>query len=180
MNPKMTTPREVVAWLLLASVPVVTYVLVPLPLADHVALALVLCATGLLVARRWPRLRAVVGVLSLASSFRYLAWRLDGTVVVEASTDGLASVSLLGAELFGLFLLVTGYFQATFARTRPVGTLPLAEDQPTVDIMVPSYDEDVNILRRTLVGATAIDYANKRVFLLDEQPPCETCATNWA
>ena len=169
MNPDVTPTRDVAAWLLMASVPVVAYVLVPLPLADHVALALALCATGLLVARRWPRFRPVVGVLSLAVSFRYLAWRLDGTVVLEPSLDGLASVSLLGAEVFGLFLLVTGYFQATFARARPVGPLPPVEAQPTVDIMVPSYDEDVSILRRTLVGATAIDYARKRVFLLDEQ-----------
>ncbi len=177
--------RALVGMLLLAAAPVAVYALVPLPLDDHLALALVLCAVGMVIAKQYPARRAVVGILSLAVSLRYIAWRLDGTVVLSASMDGFASVSLLGAELFGLFLLVTGYFQATFARARPLGRLPPLEAQPTVDIMVPSYDEDVNILRRTLVGATAIDYARKRVYLLDEQRRpavrdlCEELGVTW-
>lgn len=39
---------------------------------------------------------------------------------------------------------------------------------PTVDILIPTYNESVSILRRTIVGCQAIDYPKKEVYLLDD------------
>jgi cellulose synthase (UDP-forming) len=40
--------------------------------------------------------------------------------------------------------------------------------QPSVDILIPTYDEPVFILRRTIIGCQAIEYANKKIYLLDD------------
>ena len=39
---------------------------------------------------------------------------------------------------------------------------------PTVDIFIPTYNEPAFILRRTVIGCQALDYANKKVYLLDD------------
>lgn len=153
-----------------AAAVVLGWAVAPVGLAEHVALSGLLCAVALIVAQRFPAERAMVAVLSMAASARYIAWRLDGTVILAATPDGAASLALLGAELFGFGLLVSGYLQLAFTRPREVLPLPSEPSKlPTVDVFVPSYDEDVEILRRTLTGAVAMTYPNKRVYLLDEQ-----------
>ncbi|MFS8119384.1 MAG: glycosyltransferase family 2 protein, partial [Microcoleus sp.] len=39
---------------------------------------------------------------------------------------------------------------------------------PSVDIFIPTYNEPAFILRRTVIGCQALDYANKKVYLLDD------------
>ena len=39
---------------------------------------------------------------------------------------------------------------------------------PSVDILIPTYNEPDFILRRTIIGCQAIDYPNKKVYLLDD------------
>jgi len=37
-----------------------------------------------------------------------------------------------------------------------------------VDVFIPTYNEPVDIVRRTLIGALAIDYPDKRIYVLDD------------
>jgi cellulose synthase (UDP-forming) len=177
----------------LALLPVLLWTWLPLPLHAHLLGSIALCAVAVLVARHLPAYRFVVPVLSVAATARYMAWRLDGTVLVEASVHGAASLLLLGAEAFGSFLLLAGYAQTAFARPSSPswgGGAPPPRNAPptrwpTVDVMVPTYDEPVGILRATLVGALAMDYPAKRVYLLDEQRRpemkalCEELGATW-
>jgi cellulose synthase (UDP-forming) len=39
---------------------------------------------------------------------------------------------------------------------------------PTVDVLIPTYNEDLEVLERTIVGAKSIDYPNTRVWVLDD------------
>lgn|GEM_PF-6103913 len=39
---------------------------------------------------------------------------------------------------------------------------------PAVDIFIPTYDEDLNVLEKTLVSALAIDYPNFKIWVLDD------------
>ncbi|HEY3764998.1 MAG TPA: glycosyltransferase [Gaiellales bacterium] len=50
---------------------------------------------------------------------------------------------------------------------RPTVRPPLIET-PSVDVYVPTYDEPEEVLRATLTGCAAIDYANYRVWVLDD------------
>jgi cellulose synthase (UDP-forming) len=40
---------------------------------------------------------------------------------------------------------------------------------PSVDIFIPTYNEPEFILRRTILGCQALDYANKKIYLLDDK-----------
>ncbi len=156
--------------LLLGAAPLLLYALLPLALQHHLALSLLAMGVGLGIAKHRPRWRLVAGLLSVAVSARYIIWRGTDTLYWEWSADGVSSLALYGAEVFGFFLLVAGYFQTSF--TRPRLPVPLPTDGrplPSVDVLVPSYNEELEIVRRTLTGATAIDYPNKKVWLLDEK-----------
>lgn len=49
-----------------------------------------------------------------------------------------------------------------------------ASNAPTVTILVPSYKEDPQVIRRTLLSAALQDYPRRRVVLLVDDPPCPT------
>ncbi len=153
-----------------AAVPVLVYATLDLPLEDHLVLSLVLMALGLFLARHVPSLRVAVGLLSVAVSARYVWWRGTETLYWELSVDGAASLALFGAELFGFLLLLTGYFQTAFTRPRAPMSVDLSRtDLPSIDVFVPTYNEGVDVVRRTLTGAAAMEYPNKKVWLLDEK-----------
>ncbi|MEN0060816.1 MAG: UDP-forming cellulose synthase catalytic subunit [Myxococcota bacterium] len=157
--------------LLLAVVPLGAYAMVHLPLAAHLGLSLGLMGTGLLLLRRFPKLRIAALLLSAAASARYLYWRGTETLFIELSPDGLLSLALFGAELYGFVILLGGYFQTAIVTDRRPPSLPTnPEDLPSVDIFIPTYNEPIDVLRRTVVGALGIDYANKTVYILDDTP----------
>ncbi len=171
-------PNRTALLLVFAVVPLVAYALLRLPLQHHLAISLVLMGVGVAIARHAPALRLVVGLLSIATSARYIWWRATETLIWELSFDGATSTALFGAEVFGFLLLLAGYFQTAFTRPRAPVPLPFSglvdgkhggRPLPSVDVFVPTYNEGVDVVRRTLTGAVAIDYPNKTVWLLDEK-----------
>ena len=140
------------------------------PLEFHVVLALVAIAIGLVVTRILPEYRLVSVVLSLAMSLRYILWRGLETLNLDSGfANATVSLLLYGAEIYTVFVLIGGYFQTTlFLDRRPV-PLPSDPDRlPWVDVFIPTYNEGVDIVRRTAVAAMAMDYAKKRVWILDD------------
>lgn len=136
----------------------------------HVVLALLAVATALVVTRVLPEYRLISVVLSLAMSLRYILWRGLETLNLDAGLlNAVVSLLLYGAEVYTVFVLVGGYFQTSiFLDRRPV-PLPKDPDQlPWVDVFIPSYNESVDIVRRTAVAAAAMDYVKKRVWILDD------------
>ena len=157
--------------LLLAVVPLGAYATIHLPLAAHLGLSLGLMGMGLLVLRRFPRLRIAALLLSVAASGRYLYWRGTETLFLELTPDGLLSLALFGAELYGFVILLGGYFQTAIVTDRRPPPLPTdSKALPSVDIFIPTYNEPVDVLRRTVVGALGIEYPNKTVYILDDTP----------
>lgn len=161
--------------------PLVIFVVFPLPVRAHIVLSLLLVAVGLITSAKFPKMRIVVVVLSLAASFRYILFRGTETLALDNWQDGITSVLLYGAELYALLTLVGGYFQtAIVRRNRPVpldGIPP--ENLPSVDIFIPTYDEDAHVLRPTVLGALSIDYPNTRVFVLDDGRKIQGDARAW-
>src|SRR5262249_57587957 len=98
-------------------------------------------------------------------SVRYFYWRLTSTLNLDGPLDGVVSILLLGAEVYGVLVLFLGYFQTIELERRPPAPVRAL---PSVDVFVPTYNEPVEIVRRTLIGAIAIDYPRKQVFLLDD------------
>ena len=157
--------------LLVAVVPLGSYALVHLPLGAHLGLSIGLMGIGLLILRRFPRLRIAAMLLSVAASGRYLYWRAAETLFLEFTADGALSLALFGAELYGFLILLGGYFQTAIVTDQKPPPLPTdLWLLPTVDVYIPTYNEPIDVLRRTVVGAMAIDYPKKRVYILDDTP----------
>jgi cellulose synthase (UDP-forming) len=162
-----STPLTILA-LAVVGVPILAFVTASLDPRAHVALSAGLVAFGL-VASTIPKLRITVMLLSVSVSARYIWYRATDTLVFEATPDGAVALLLFAAEAYAFIVLLLGYFQTAIARRRtPIPFDASRADLPTVDVFVPSYNEDVDLLRDTLEAAKAMDYPRKKVWLLDD------------
>jgi cellulose synthase (UDP-forming) len=118
------------------------------------------------------RLHLFLVVLSAMTTVRYLYYRTTYTLNFGTAVDAVFSLLLYGAELYALGTLFLSYFQTLRLRDRqPVSLQTFPLDQwPTVDIYIPTYDEDVAIVRKTVLAAVATDYPakKKQVYVLDD------------
>jgi cellulose synthase (UDP-forming) len=110
--------------------------------------------------------------LSMVTTMRYLYYRTTYTLNFDNFINGLFCILLYGAELYAIITLVLAYFQ----------TIKIQERQPVdlanfpqhkwfkVDVYIPTYNEDVEIVRKTALAALALDYPvdKKRVYVLDD------------
>jgi cellulose synthase (UDP-forming) len=154
---------------LLALVIVVT---VPLPGPAQGVLTLAGAAAFIILNRFRSRLVTVVLVmLSVAITSRYLFWRVTQTLEFETFLGGVLSVGLILAEFYAATLLFLSYVQLTWPLERKPVPLPAnMDDWPTVDIYVPSYNEDLEIVRPTVLAAMNIDWPRDKmnVYILDD------------
>lgn len=137
-------------------------------------LAYILCRY---LAPRSPS-KALVIVLILAISaiqMNYLIWRLSNTLVLNW-TDGWFSLGLFAYEVLRAFntWMNNGLLMAATQRSEEADTyrysIQTGEYRPSVDIFIPSYNEPMEVLRRSLIGCRAMKYPreNKRIWLLDD------------
>src|SRR4030095_9661810 len=110
-------------------------------------------------------LRPLVIFLSCFASMRSFYWRVSSTINLDSSAGATVSLLLLLAETYGLLILFLGYFQTIEVQQR---TSPVLKTFPDVDIFIPTYNESVDIVRRTVIGPQAIDCRHKTVFVLDD------------
>ncbi|MDJ0650227.1 MAG: glycosyltransferase [Xenococcaceae cyanobacterium MO_188.B19] len=118
--------------------------------------------------------RNIVVTILLILLVRYLLWRSLSTLNLANPIDGTFSVLLLLMELLAvsggllqLFLMFTtkDRSQETEHYSRKVQQEIY---KPTVDILIPTYNEPDFILKRTIIGCQAIDYTHKKIYLLDD------------
>ncbi len=149
-------------------------IVVPLSPWEQAQVSLAMIALALVAA--FSRfMRPLIVFLSCFASVRYFYWRVSSTINLDSSGDGVVSLLLLLAEIYGLLILFLGYFQTIEVQTR---TAPAPTRFPTVDILIPTYNESVDIVRRTVIGALTIDYPQKTVYVLDDghRPAIEALA----
>lgn len=127
----------------------------------------------------WARIFAVVVVLLLA--MRYVFWRFTETVLpqpfdsaVEFSWVWLVfMIECLALIEVSLFMLTMSRHVNRAAEADRLEATMLARGDavlPTVDVFIPTYNEPLNVLERTIVGARALNYpADKfRIYVLDD------------
>lgn len=149
--------------------------LAALPLdAERQAILTWSCVALLLPVRLWPRrgwARLLFLTITVFVVLRYLGWRTYATLQFHDPTSYLAAVLLYAAEWHGVLLLLLSGFVNVHPIVRRAAPLPAREvDYPTVDVLITTYDEDPELVRITLVAATAVDYPKDRlrVYLLDD------------
>jgi cellulose synthase catalytic subunit (UDP-forming) len=139
-------------------------IVVPLSPWEQAQVSLAMIGLALLAA--FSRfMRPLIIFLSCFASMRYFFWRVSSTINLDNRTDAVVSVVLLLAEIYGIVILFLGYFQTIEVEKR---VSPVPGSFPSVDIFIPTYNEAVEIVQRTVIGAQTIDYPNKTIYVLDD------------
>jgi cellulose synthase (UDP-forming) len=110
-------------------------------------------------------------VLSALVSLRYIVWRVTETLEFNTVLQGFLGTGLALAEAYAIVVLALGYIQTIWPLERqPAALTGDPADWPTVDIYVPTYNEDLSIVRATVLAAMAIDWPQEklRVYILDD------------
>jgi cellulose synthase (UDP-forming) len=141
------------------------------------AAVLILFAIVLNTTSRSLTITTLLMVFSVFSTLRYGYWRVAQTWEGISSAghihrwDNIFVVLLLIAEFFAFATLILGYFQTLRPLKRaPLPLLGSSGAWPTVDVLVPTYNEPLHVVRGTVLAAMALDYPTdkKRVMLLDD------------
>lgn len=119
--------------------------------------------------------RAFLSFVSVALGVTYLAWRGLETVYLppemgwanQAWTVLLWLVEVLAFIEVGTFLLIMSRTNERSAQADVLSRLK-REPPPAVDIFIPTYNEPLDVLEKTIIGASRIDWPNKKVWVLDD------------
>ena len=168
----------IVMLLLLLSVPLI---ITPLDLWKQIVVAGILIVLGWVAVKIEARqgqkryseyLHVFLAWLSIVTTLRYLYYRTNYTMALDSWVNGFFSILLYAAELYAIATLLLSYFQTLRLRERqPLDLSTIPSDQLfSVDIYIPTYNEDISIVRKTVLASLAIDYPEdkKEVYILDD------------
>ncbi len=168
--------------LFLLAATVVFYFLAVLPLTwpQQTVLGLLTLVMSLALARSSDSylITLALMMMSMFCTFRYGYWRITQTVRFFqdpanhwGALDAFFILCLILAEVYAFFILFLGYFQTIWPLRRAPVALPDApEEWPHVDVLIPTYNEPLDVLRYTALGALNMDWpADKmHVYILDD------------
>jgi cellulose synthase (UDP-forming) len=120
--------------------------------------------------------RIILITLSLALTWRYVAWRLFASLPEPSlSADFLVGLVFAAVETLTLIgTTITFVFLMRWRSRTPdvAANAGWLEAQwpflPLVDVLICTYNEEKTILERTINGALAMDYVNCRIWVLDD------------
>jgi cellulose synthase (UDP-forming) len=128
------------------------------------------------LSRSWARMLVFVIVWLVIA--RYLDWRLFTTVIPvtgEWYQIGwvwfcfvVEALALFDALILYLAFLRTSSRHAEADSHEVRLRASPQEDLPWVDVYIPTYDESLDVLEKTITGAISLDYPNCNVWLLDD------------
>jgi cellulose synthase (UDP-forming) len=168
----------IVMLLLLLSIPLI---ITPLDLWKQIVVAAVLIVIGWVTVRieagqnqkrASEYMHVFLAWLSIVTTLRYLYYRTNYTLALDSWWNGFFSILLYAAELYAIATLLLSYFQTLRLRDRQpmdLSTVP-ADQLFSVDVYIPTFNEDVAIVRKTALASMAIDYPadKKQVYILDD------------
>lgn len=103
----------------------------------------------------------LIAVITLAYTFSYLYWRARYSLNLDALWFALP---LLFCEMYGTFNFILFFFMTWDVKPLP---RPAAPRGRSVDIFIPTYNEDLSILRMTILGAINVRYPHE-TWVLDD------------
>ncbi len=122
--------------------------------------------------------RVVFLILAAFLSVDYFYWRTFTTLTYHDPVSFLFAMLLYFAELYGFIV----YGLSIFVNVDPLDRQPLPfsnddERLPTVDVVIPSYNEEPDLLEITLLSALEMEYPKDKlkVYLLDDGGTDQRC-----
>jgi len=129
---------------------------------------------------RWRRLaRLSIILICTFLSLRYMHWRATESLPLQFGWLAMVcGLLLFAAEGYGLVNMLLGFFINSEPFLRH--SIPLPEDEdalPHVDVYIPTYNEDPEILRPTVIAATQMHYPRHKlhVYVLDDGGTAQKC-----
>jgi cellulose synthase (UDP-forming) len=120
----------------------------------------------------------ILMMLSMFATFRYGWWRVSSIFAFFQDpgtrwgpVDVFFIVLLLGAEAYAFGILYLGFLQTVWPlRRAPVALPDDPEDWPEVDLLIPTYNEPLSVVRYTALASLNIDWPADRlhVYILDD------------
>jgi cellulose synthase (UDP-forming) len=115
---------------------------------------------------------------SMYSTFRYGFWRFStvGKFFFDPSSkwgplDAFFILVLCFAESYAFAILFLGYLQTMWPlRRTPVPLPDNPDDWPEIDLLIPTYNEPLNIVRYTVLASMNIDWPSDKlnIYILDD------------
>ncbi|QGY27498.1 UDP-forming cellulose synthase catalytic subunit [Pantoea cypripedii] len=144
----------------------------PFGIMTQFVFVLLLWSLAMLVRRVPGRLSTIMLiVLSLTVSCRYLWWRYTETLNWDDPLSLTFGLLLIGAETYSWTVLVLGYFQTLWPLNRQPLSMPAEISVwPNVDILVPTYNEPLSVVKPTIYAAMGIDWPRDKlnIYILDD------------
>ncbi len=117
--------------------------------------------------------REIVTIFTAAIGARYLLWRLLVTVIPYRGTPidviwvwVVYFVEILAFTEIAIFLLIMSRINS---RDEEADRYEASQTEfPSVDILIPTYNEGLDVLEKTIIGAKHLDYPNFEVWVLDD------------
>jgi cellulose synthase (UDP-forming) len=123
-----------------------------------------------------PLMRAMLFACVIGLTWRYVGWRYSETIpsfgwkvrpllswgffLLEAATALSSSIAFV--------ILSRTRDRMTEATLHDRWWLPTGRPDPQVDVLIATYNEDAEILERTIIGALAVEHSKLRVWVLDD------------
>lgn len=121
---------------------------------------------------KWSRI--IIVSTSLFFMSRYFWWRSHSSLNL---IDPINSIFSIGLFVMELMLIISPFWQSILMlkiKNRKHQADRMSEAvkkgiyQPTVDILIPSYNEPLDVIKRTITGCQEIEYNRKKIYLLDD------------
>ncbi|MBM6594808.1 UDP-forming cellulose synthase catalytic subunit [Microvirga pudoricolor] len=170
----------IVAFWAAASAIVVLLIALPISLQAHLVAGLVVVSIMIILKffRAEGVWRQIALALGTAIVLRYVFWRSTSTLPPITEIGNYIPAFLLYlAEMYSVMMLFLSLFVVS-SPLPPRKPPPLdPNDLPSVDVYVPTYNEDADLLATTLAAARAMDYPKEKftVWLLDDGGTDEKC-----
>jgi cellulose synthase (UDP-forming) len=115
--------------------------------------------------------RIIFLILASFLVLRYFFWRTLFTLSFDDPLSCLVSFLLYLAELYAIIIFFLGIFVSIYPIKRKPVAISFDDPRlPTVDILIPTYNESIELLEQTLACALNIKYPKSKlnVYLLDD------------
>ena len=117
-------------------------------------------------------------LISMTATFRYVWWRVHALTDFFAdeanrhiTLDAALILLLISAEIYTIVIMLLGYMQTAWPLQRKPIPLPADDTEwPHVDLLIPTYNEPLSLVRYTALAALNIDYPPDKlhVYILDD------------
>ena len=117
-------------------------------------------------------LKRFIYVLSFLATFVYIVYRIFYTIPSDSIVTFVIAVLVLLAEFFDAFFYGIYVFNIlVFKKDAPLKAQPKNKIYPEVDVFIATYNEEEELLEKTILACKEMDYPNKanvHIYLCDD------------